>query len=1264
MASIWIANAWKNHRPATVAAIICVGLLLNNAATSYIPTLRLIVWAFSAGVALALFLVLGAVVSFPDTNIPESPLRSVPPLAIYSPDRWSPEKAPGAGSDTHLDPIPLVPSSLPISAALDDLLSYVLRDFILAWYNSISTAPSFPNHVSSLIRHILSSTLERSQEVDLPQLLVARIAPLVTAHIYDFSEAEKAVRGKHLNKHLTESEELDDAIAGKYRDGRLHPAAASGFSNTKLAQQEHLRGLVETVLPSVLPKNEKDTQVVVNLVREIGACAILQPVLEMLSEPDTWNQLVVAWGKSALQDRKSVKKFREALEKHATPEKGRAEHTPPTQKGHPPMIRLSPNDDERMFERFIRSIRQCNNISDARRLRNEITAQLRRDGKIELGEEGVSPKWQVYIRRLETGKRLIDQKVSYLSQDGSAPGITGATESIPQPLGNESDPLAAGRINQSSRMESATLEDVLQDSAGLSYFMEYMDRQRRLPLVQFWLVVSGIRNPLEDDIPSDDEAVATISSSSFPAWTSSDRADIAQIHAAYLSSPRSEIQISEPSRRAIKDFLRSGDKATQKQYLRARSAVLRAQTAVYEEMNKNQFSGFRASDLFYKYLASDEAAGAGGNRNSSARPSLDVLPISAVGGSNTPSVEGEEEWDTDPLSGSITSLIDETALARNLRGARRKGGPSLPDRGVVEAVEAALNDIIDEPITNDNVGRNSPFDPASDSSRTSLEVPRDGTLSVPGGKNPQKKSHGKELSIASLGLIDPEARDTVFEDELFPEDNPGIESESLDEEYDSDTGLGGIDEDEIHLAAPGDLELAEAILTLSYEIQKLTSQEVVVDSLYRKAELTNNTTELRILRKSKASLQREIRRKELQKQQYIVQESDNSLYGRSTVSIKKSVVDHDNGQDYALYIVEVTRQGGEQLPAAQWAVARRYSEFFQLHQTLKRFESVKELDFPRRRVVMKLQKDFLEKRRVALDKYLKALLQIPEVCRSREFRAFLSSQSNTSRRHVLSPTPAGKESKQSTTDNRDLMSRLYASLADGMEDVIGNLALPPLPLLDQLTLPSQPASTPVDKDEITAVAEAEAELAAFEDKEVEPFVKPICDLFLEIFELNRKSNWLRGRAVVVVLHQLLGGTIERKVKEYVAGALEENVILQYIRSVKEVIWPGGELRRTDGEEGSKKQGRTEKEKMKTKKEAAMVMANLIPELSASVVGRANAQSASRRLFAVGNNHRLNTSIVYEILDEIVDAVFGTSATTQSGLLQSQSLTGAEGRAKI
>lgn len=128
-----------------------------------------------------------------------------------------------------------------------------------------------------------------------------------------------------------------------------------------------------------------------------------------------------------------------------------------------------------------------------------------------------------------------------------------------------------------------------------------------------------------------------------------------------------------------------------------------------------------------------------------------------------------------------------------------------------------------------------------------------------------------------------------------------------------------------------------------------------------------------------------------------------------------------------------------------------------------------------------------------------------------------------------------------------------------MEDVLGNLPLP-MPMLDQLSTAStslittalqqhQAASAStsssakqtvkLNKEPLSDAAEAEAELAAFEDARVAgggveqmPFVKPICDLFLETFELNRGSSWLRGRAVVVVLHQLLGGTIEKYIYRF------------------------------------------------------------------------------------------------------------------------------------
>ncbi|RAL58107.1 hypothetical protein DID88_010387 [Monilinia fructigena] len=195
-------------------------------------------------------------------------------------------------------------------------------------------------------------------------------------------------------------------------------------------------------------------------------------------------------------------------------------------------------------------------------------------------------------------------------------------------------------------------------------------------------------------------------------------------------------------------------------------------------------------------------------------------------------------------------------------------------------------------------------------------------------------------------------------------------------------------QDQVHEAAPGDLGLAEAITILTTDIDRLAAQDAV----------------LRILRKSKASLEREIRRKELQRQQYVIQESDNSLYGRSTIKIKSIMVGkEDDGREYAVYVIEVQRKAGEQMPAAN-------------------SEDVDAID-----------------------------------------------------------------------NKKDIMTRFYNSVTDGMEDILGNI-----PVLDQLSVAGQnllsaatnqlitmPAT--ISEDPLTA-AEAEAELNAFEDRELEPFV--------------------------------------------------------------------------------------------------------------------------------------------------------------------------------
>lgn len=253
------------------------------------------------------------------------------------------------------------------------------------------------------------------------------------------------------------------------------------------------------------------------------------------------------------------------------------------------------------------------------------------------------------------------------------------------------------------------------------------------------------------------------------------------------------------------------------------------------------------------------------------------------------------------------------------------------------------------------------------------------------------------------------------------------------------------------------------------------------------------------------------------------------------------------------------------------------------------------------------------------------MLLIPAVCRSRELRAFLSQA-------AINPADALQNPELSSND---FVSRIYSSVADGMEEFLGNI-----PVLDQLsvagqnlisaattqlastngvasatcTQPGSLSSSGVLIAEPNTDAEAEAELLAFEKHELPPFVKPITDIFLETFELNRENNWLRGRAVVVVLHQLLGGTIERKVRESFDNLLSENNIVKYIDTLKDSMWPNGRL----------KQGveRTSQDRAKSRKEAATVLNTLVPELTSSVVGRQNAQIAARKLEGTLNNSRL------------------------------------------
>ena len=212
-------------------------------------------------------------------------------VAFLAPARWKAEREALTKRSMYMME-PIYPASFVISDSIDVLLGLILRDFVKSWYGNISKSPTFVNEVDRAIRAALGEVKDRILAADMVDTVVSRMIPMMTDHLKSAYEAERAVRGRKLSRNVTESEELDLAIAAKYKEGRLHPAASLAYSNTKLVQQQHLRTIVARLLPKIMPANMTTSPAVNVLIKEIVACAILSPVMQMLADPDTWNQLI------------------------------------------------------------------------------------------------------------------------------------------------------------------------------------------------------------------------------------------------------------------------------------------------------------------------------------------------------------------------------------------------------------------------------------------------------------------------------------------------------------------------------------------------------------------------------------------------------------------------------------------------------------------------------------------------------------------------------------------------------------------------------------------------------------------------------------------------------------------------------------------------------------------------------------------------------------------------------------------------------------
>ncbi|KAA1468107.1 PhoX domain-containing protein [Dentipellis sp. KUC8613] len=1143
---------------------------------------------------------------------------------------------------------PIYPESPVISATVNDILIMIVRDFVLTWYTDISSSPSFPTAVSSTLHSSLERFLARLATMDLSAILVKRVLPKITAHVEQFRESEVALRGAGLERRLTQSEELDMLLASRYAGkggGKLHPAVDNLSSSfTKQAEEAHLKQLVEKVLPFILPEKEGNSKVFKLVVREIVSCSVLYPLMDMFADPDFWNRTIDQVAGAAIRQQRLISKVRNVLEAQLP----RPQLRPATHRASPTDL-ITIRTDVRQFESFLRSIGRTSSLLDARRLKNDIVGEIRRTRLLLANHE--NEDWingertedvVAFLDRLYTAKRKAEQRIVVLGgHDESRPSV--------------SDASAEHRL---------ILRDVLGNPTSLSYFMEFMDRHNRALLVQFWLTVESFKNPLEalHSGSSDDEDDVIKD----PSSSATTREDISMIYDLYFSASTPQPALSTISPKhalVIRDFVTSETTPSPVMERKARRSVMLAQRQVENDMEQD-FEDFQNSELWFRVVEDVNASrkatkeslpSASHVRISDAASSKDTLPemqrgrhpqlatsrpslikrseslpalnlpvtssvlsLASDGSTQTPPTPGSEPTHVLPIRPSPSNL-DVLMSPGPLSESRSSRAPLFDDpddqtkqthesRSTVEAIQAALTDII-----------------ALDNQQTDR-------------RQGYSTSH-EDLFDASPDLRDAEASSTR-EHEASLDADGGKGEDNAESQHEA-----------FQLAGPGDLQLSYEIGRLSEKISNLQSQDAMLDTLIKKAELTGDTQELHLLQKSKSSLNRDFRELSFQKTQYEQQEVANRLIpDRTRLSIMNSAVGQEHGKAVVRYLVEVQQLAPDGSLATGWVVARRYNEFLNMHNRLRdKYASVRNLEFPGKRLVTALSGSFIDARRIALERYLQNLVIIKPVCESEELRAFLSRNSP-----FLVSEPEGT-SKPPVFPGTDLVRTMYHSVAESIDDMFFGPSMLDV-MIQRLTrqaaeLAGIVGSAINDEDLVAQALRLSGKNATDEamlqfSGDLKPldgetssstFSAPICDLLLAVFELNKKNNWLRRQAIVIILQQVLGSTVERKIRETVTSFLDEPHIMNFITMFRDSLWPGGQLK-------SSSLPRSPEEKLHTRDEANRKLSSLIPDLAANMIGRSNARRGARRIFAVLQNRRLNQHIIYTVVDEIFSALFPEATT--------------------
>ncbi|CAB3225034.1 unnamed protein product [Arctia plantaginis] len=362
-----------------------------------------------------------------------------------------------------------------VDSQLHLLIDYVLRDFVARWLKEFSHKPEpvldkFKEHVWGGVQNLY----ERLLRVDAEKLIANDMVTKITQHFERIRIARSCALELNqppvfaLAPHLTSSET------------ELH----------------YLRQISELIIMFLMPRCYSLSPAS-HLMREILSCKVLQPAIDLVTEPDYINQKIIQY----LEAQKEVDAMHVRTHEYA-----------------------------KTFEDYIRLINSCNNVDTLKRLRYDIVTQImqattlqnvKRAKGVDIevieksGAQNISrqqiadaKKLKRYINQLTIAKAECETALRKLGWDGAFPTVESDSKTIP-------------------------LHKIMESVTGRRYLSTFLETMCSQGLVGFWSAVEELRH------------------SPRSSWHQLG----AEIFYTYIRSPSAEIKVDKDTRKRMEGFL-------------------------------------------------------------------------------------------------------------------------------------------------------------------------------------------------------------------------------------------------------------------------------------------------------------------------------------------------------------------------------------------------------------------------------------------------------------------------------------------------------------------------------------------------------------------------------------------------------------------------------------------------------------------------------------------------------------------------------------